>query len=314
MKIYYAWFFIVLLFIVSSCDKSKSIVGDQDRTEKEEEPVKALPPETIEEFWLEHKAVVSRVSYDDSVAVYYDGDMPRNITWIAPFTKKIWSYVNNQYGDLMGNSKDRRLYAIFHKNKYGGGHPFFYDNASHGYRSGIDIGAMGDDAWQKPEGWNIDIICHEIIHHIEFVSHGVSGSPSRKWWHDSKIAEIINYDIYQNIGMKEDAERILNNDMGKTDNFPVDGTAWMKNWFWPIYSNHGKTGVLTRYFQLLADHFPQNSKKQYTRDLTFGEFIHFWSAAAKTNLKNQASIAFGWNDEWEGEFKEAQRLFPDIGY
>lgn len=314
MKLYYVRWCLVLVMVLGGCDKGKTIVHESEKEKEEVKLEENTPPETIEEFWLEHQALVSRVSYDDSVAIYYDRDMPRGIVWIEPFTKKIWSYVNKQYGDLLGNSKDRRLYAIFHKNKYGGGHPFFYDDPSHGYRSGIDIGAMGDDAWEKAEGWNIDIICHEIIHHIEFVSHGISGSPSRKWWHDSKIAEIINYDIYQHIGMEADAERILANDMRKTDDFPVQGTAWMKDWFWPIYTKYGKTAVLTRYFELLANHFPKNSKKQYTRDMTFGEFIHFWSGAAQVNLKNQAVIAFSWNDEWERELKEAQRQFPGIEY
>lgn len=273
-----------------------------------------VPPETIQEFWLEHRQLIDRVYYDDALAIYYDKDMPRRIKWIAPFTKNVWSYVLKTYGDLHGKSPDKHLYAIFHKDKYGGGHPFFYDNEEHGFRNGIDIGSSGQDAWEKPEGWNIDIICHEIIHLIEFVSHGKSGSPSRKWWSDSKIAEIINYDIYLNLGMHEDAARIYTNDLKKIDDFPAKGTSWMKNWFGPIYFNYGKTAVLTRYFKLLADHFEQDSNGKYLRDLTFGEFIHFWSCAAKADLKSQAILAFGWNDQWEKEWQLARRHFPHIGY
>ncbi|MBE8719360.1 hypothetical protein [Sphingobacterium pedocola] len=305
---------IALLVLAATLSCSKNAVSQDDKKIEEEKPEKNIPPETIQEFWLEHRQLVSRVYYDDSVAIYYDNEMPRNISWIAPFTKKVWSYVVQTYGDLHGNAKDRRLYGIFHKNKYGGGHPFFYDNPDHGYISGIDIGSSGEDAWVNKEGWNIDIIAHEIIHHIEFVSHGKSGSPSRKWWGDSKIAEIINYDIYMNIGMPEEAARIYNNDINKTDDFPSERTAWLKNWFWPIYTNYGKTEVLQRYFKLLSDRFPQNSSGTYTRDMSFGEFIHFWSGAAKVNLKNQAVIAFGWNDNWEREWKQAQSQFPNIGY
>ncbi|MNI99852.1 hypothetical protein D3C73_1590420 [compost metagenome] len=48
--------------------------------------------------------------------------------------------------------------------------------------------------------------------------------------------------------------------------------------------------------------------------MTFGEFVHFWSAAAKANLKNQAILAFGWNAQWEREWKEAQVMYPNFDY
>ncbi|WP_288811649.1 MULTISPECIES: hypothetical protein [unclassified Sphingobacterium] len=313
------WKNIILGLFVSSiglsCSKNETQPEVPDEV-KEPRPVNTgfIPPETIQENWKEHVQLIKRVNYNDSVAIYYDDDMPRSVTWIAPFTQKVWSYIVKNYGDMHGNSKDRLLYGIFHKNKYGGGHPFFYDNADHGYRNGIDIGASGNDAWEKAEGWNIDIICHELIHLIEFVSHNKSGSPSRKWWGDSKIAEIINYDIYMGLGMEAEAQRIYQNDINKSENFPSQNTLWLKNWFFPIYNNHGKTAALTGYFKLLADHFPQNAKGQYARDMTFGEFVHFWSAAAKANLKNQAILAFGWNAQWEREWKEAQVMYPNFDY
>ncbi|MGB3065083.1 hypothetical protein ACR78Z_11265 [Sphingobacterium thalpophilum] len=305
----------VFASVILGCSKSESSPTETDN-DFPTSPLETgfVPPETIQENWKEHVQIVRRITYDDSIAIYYDDDMPRSINWIAPFTKKVWSYIVSHYGDMHGNSKDRLLYGIFHKNKYGGGHPFFYDNSDHGYRNGIDIGASGDNAWEKAEGWNIDIICHELIHLIEFVSHGKSGSPSRKWWGDSKIAEIINYDIYLGLGMDAEAQRIYLNDVNKAEDFPSKNTYWLKNWFFPIYINHGKTAVLTRYFKLLADYFPQNAKGQYARDLTFGEFVHFWSGAAKANLKNQAVIAFGWNDQWEREWKEAQAMYPEFDY
>ena len=304
------------LIASSTLSCSKRDTKPVEKKDEEINPPKDtfVPPETIQENWKEHNQIVKRVMYDNSIAIYYDDDMPRSVNWIGPFTKKVWSYIVKNYGSMHGKAKDSLLYGIFHKDKYSGGHPFFYDNSDHGYRNGIDIGASGNSAWEKPEGWNIDIICHELIHLIEFVSHGKSGSPSRIWWGDSKVAEIINYDIYLGLGMEADAKRIYENDINKSEDFPNKNTFWLKNWFFPIYNNYGKTALLTRYFKLLSDHFPQNAKGQYVRDLTFGEFIHFWSAAAKVNLKNQAIVAFGWNDIWQQEWKEAQAMYPNFEY
>lgn len=39
-----------------------------------------IPPETWQEHWFEHNQLVTRVYYDDDVAVYYDNEVDRNIT------------------------------------------------------------------------------------------------------------------------------------------------------------------------------------------------------------------------------------------
>ncbi len=83
--------------------------------------------------------------------------------------------------------------------------------------------------------------------------------------------------------------------MEQADNFPVEGTKWFKNWFWPIYTNYGKSKVLASYFKLLSIHFPKKtipSGVEYTRRMNLGEFIHFFSGAAGVNLKAQATTAF----------------------
>lgn len=77
--------------------------------------------------------------------------------------------------------------------------------------------------------------------------------------------------------------------------------------------------MINNYFELLAAYFPKlqngcTDPIQYARDLNWGEFIHFWSGAANTNLKSQATKAFGWTAETEIEFKEAQRNFPCLIY
>jgi hypothetical protein len=119
------------------------------------------------------------------------------------------------------------------------------------------------------------------------------------------------------IGKTAEAERMKSLYMEQSDNFPVDGTKWFKNWFWPIYNNYGKSKVLASYFKLLSIHFPKKtiaSGVEYTRRMNLGEFIHFFSGAAGVNLKAQATTAFGWSTTTDAQFTKARADFPGIVY
>jgi len=59
----------------------------------------------------------------------------------------------------------------------------------------------------------------------------------------------------------------------------------------------------------MSQYFPKNGMR-YSRDMNWGEFVHFWSGAAGTNLKTLATNAFGWPSAWETMFQQAQRDFP----
>ena len=48
--------------------------------------------------------------------------------------------------------------------------------------------------------------------------------------------------------------------------------------------------------------------------MNWGEFIHFSSGAARTNMKNQATIAFGWTNDMENQFNKARNDFPNVKY
>ncbi|KAF1013734.1 MAG: hypothetical protein GAK29_04686 [Acinetobacter bereziniae] len=81
-------------------------------------------------------------------------------------------------------------------------------------------------------------------------------------------------------------------------------TYWFQDWFYPIYEQAGNTAALNGFFDLLSKNFPQNNcasfnRPQYTRDINMSEFVHFWSGAGKTNLKNLTSNVVGWTDKWE---------------
>ncbi|SDD69916.1 hypothetical protein SAMN05216464_102312 [Mucilaginibacter pineti] len=286
-----------------SCKKSKTAGPVTDPP--------GAPPKTWQEHWFQHDLLVNRVYFDQNVAFYEDDDVTKSVTWPFETMSKVWSYVKKTYG-AFGDST--RLYVIFHQGKLGGGHPASYFDESHDYRNTIDCGL---DSWNLPTGEKIGVPIHETGHIVCGASHGVQGSPSDVLWGDSKFMEIYNYDVMMNIGREDEAARVYDEMQTQTDTFPVAGSQWFKNWFYPIYSKYGHAAVLNKYFQLLADNFPKVKNAhgyQYTRNLNYGEFIHFWSGAAGVNLKAQATIAFGWPDEWEQEFNQAKIDFPNVKY
>jgi len=274
--------------------------------------VKTAPPATWREHWFDHVQDLTRVYADQHVAVYFDRDVDRSITWPNAYLSKVWEYTKRTYGQFGTESE---LYAVFHTGKYSGGHPSTFFDSSHDYHNVIDCGSAANNAWTSGQGNDIDIVTHEVAHIVEGASRGIHNSPAFPIWGDSKWAEIFNMDVYLNIGSQADVDRWFNLMNQSHDNFPRENTYWFRDWFYPVYYNHGKTQVLVNFFNLLAAHFPKNSQgNEYTRNLNWGEFFHFWSGAAGANLKDQATRAFGWTQEYENQFNQAQRDFPNIRY
>jgi hypothetical protein len=148
---------------------------------------------------------------------------------------------------------------------------------------------------------------------IEGANNGVHGSPAFALWHDSKWMEFYQYDAYLGAGMMEDAARVFTRFTSTTDNFPRAGTHWFRDWFYPLWRDHGHAQVMVKFFKLLATHFPKNGTS-YSRNLNWGEFVHFMSGAAGTDLEAQATMAFGWPPEREAQFTKAKTDFPMITY
>jgi hypothetical protein len=267
---------------------------------------RTLPPPQAEwqEHWFEHNQVVKLVGYDDHAAVYFDNDVPpQHATWMLSFISRTWQYTKKVYGDNFG--PDPRIYQISHQGKYSGGHPSYYFDASHDNKNVSDCG---------PGPWNegaYDIPSHEIGHVVESANNGTQGSPSFGVWGDSKWAEIYQYDLYLGLGMTQDAQRLFNRFNNTTDNFPRAGTRWFRDWYFPLWRDHGKTALLAKYFQLLAQHFPKNGKR-YARNLNFGEYVHFMCGAAGFDCKPQANMAFG--NAWEAQYQKARTDFPAVTY
>ncbi|TDQ06331.1 hypothetical protein [Pedobacter metabolipauper] len=299
------------LFVFSTLCMSLLIIsgGDADAQLKKTTDTVKAPPLTWKEHWFEHDLLVKLVYQDKHVAFYYDDNMSKTVKWPFKAMSDTWAYVKKTYGDF---GPDPKLYVVFHQsNTLTGGHPSPYFDASHDFHNVLDCGLPD---WTNSTGQQIGIPIHEIGHIVNNASHGTKGSPSDALWGDSKFMEIFNYDVLMNIGMKDEAARVFEQMQGQYDNFPRARTQWFKNWFYPIYSKYGKGKVLNKYFELLSANYPKNANNRFTKRMTWGDFVHFWSGAAGVNLKEQATLAFGWSDVYEAQFKKAQEDFPNVKY
>ncbi|MGS2764306.1 hypothetical protein [Sinomicrobium sp. M5D2P9] len=313
---YFSKFALALVFAVpglcqTSCSSSES---KENVALSSEELAMAVdypdPPLTWQEHWFEHNQLVKRVFFDDHLALYFDDDVDRSVTWPNVLLSDVWVYVKNTYGSF---GDDPRLFTVLHTGRYSGGHPSTYFDASHDYRNVIDCGPF---TWteETPAG-GISMLVHEVGHIVEGAAKGIKESPAWDIWKDSKWAEIFIYDVYKNLGKDDFAQQVYDDMMGQYDNFPRENTQWFKDWFYPIYSQYGEEIVLNGFFDLLAAHFPKTADgKSYSRRMNWGEFIHFWSGAAGTDLKPLAQNAFGWSDEWENQLTEAKSTFHRITY
>jgi hypothetical protein len=300
----------LLMVALAACDSSPGGGGGSDGdggTPASEADAANLapPPRTWQEHWFEHNQLLELVGYNDQVAMYFDDDVNRNGTeWILPFMTELVKYTEATYGDLGPD----RVFLVFHEGKYSGGHPSYYFDDSHDHRNVTDC---GPGPWTSPA---YDIPSHELGHIVESTLHGKHGSPAFPLWGDSKWMEFYQYDAYVALGMTADAERLFDRFTGTSDDFPRPGTHWFRDWFYPLWRDHGHAQVMVKFFQLLAEHFPSSADGDYQRDLSFGELVHFMSGAAGTNLKGLATDAFGWPSEREAEFEKARQDFPGVTY
>ena len=263
MKNKYLTFILLVTVLNLACSKNSEPQRETD-----------LPPpaETWKEHWFEHEQLVKRVYYDNSIAVYYDSDVLNTIKWPFSHIKNVWEYSKSIYGEMHGQTGDQRLYAIFHTGKYSGGHPSYYYDESHDFKNVIDCGSVDPKAWETGQGNDLDLVTHEIGHLVESTTFNTQGSPSFPIWKDSKWIEIYIYDVYKGLGMEKDTQRWYDLMINNKDNFPRENTQWFKNWFYPIYTQHGESKVLVNYFKTLSENFPKDNSGAYTRDLNFGEF------------------------------------------
>lgn len=271
-----------------------------------------LPPETWTEHWFEHKQTVKRIAFNDDIAVYVDDDTNRAaIEAMIPPLTEMWKYSKKTYGTF---GTEGRLYYIFHQGKYSGGHPSTYFDASHDNRNVSDCGA---GPWTASS--TLDLPSHEVGHVVEGANNGVHGSPAFPVWGDSKWAEFYQYDVYKALGREDDAKRLYDKFITGSDNFPRAKTFWFRDWFYPLWRDYGGGQVLARFFALSAKNFPTEPEnggknRKYSRDMNFGEYVHFMSGAAGKDLRPLAEKAFGASAERDAQLTKAKTEFPGVTY
>jgi hypothetical protein len=268
------------------------------------------PPERWQEHWFEHNQNLTRIDFNATVALYFDAEVNRTAaTWLMPYLTDMWSYAQATYGNAGNRMTEDRLYSIHHEGKYGGGHPSTIYDASHDFRNVSDVGGSN---WTTPQ---YEVVTHETGHIVEAIAAGKHGSPAFPLWRDSKWMEFYIYDVYVALGMTNEAQDFYNRmlENGHVDDFPQAGTHWFRDFFYPLWRDHGKAQVMVRYFDLLGRFFPSQGQ-DFSRDLNMGEFIHFMSGAAATNLKSLATTAFGWPASTDSQFQQARSTFSQITY
>lgn len=278
-------------------------------------------PNSIQEKWLGHSQLMTKMVEDGDIAIYYNDQVTGNaVENHREYLKRVWAHVKQTYGFF--GPEGGRVAAFMHANVQGV--PGYGFNSLQNYfditsdcRNLIDLVQGGADGWSRNlTGNELDVFTHEVSHIVEGASKRYHGSPSYQLWGDSKWAEIFNYDVYSALGMDSERDRWFQLMQTSHDNYPRENTYWFRDWFYPIYSRHGGARLLNEYFNTLATHFPKNPNGwQYDgRSINLGEFVHFFSGAAATDLKPQAVIAFKWDDAAERELQQAKIDFPNIKY
>ena len=262
------------------------------------------PVEAWKEHWFEHVQDLTRVYYDDCAAVYFDPDVnPLAVSWLAPFVSNAWKYSVNTYGYL----GPERVYAVFHQGRYSGSHLAMFYEGSHDFHSLEDMGATD---WTQNY---TDIVVVALGHIVErAAAHTKLGSPASAVWFNTPWSELYEYDLLLGLGLNDQAAAAYNKYTKVALTFPRANSFWFRDWFYPLWRDHGHAQVMREFYELLEKDYPVTDGQM--PPMNWGEYIHFQSGAAHTSLKPLATAAFGWTSEWQDQFVQAQIAYPKITY
>lgn len=267
----------------------------------------SAPPATWQEHWFEHDQTLALFAHDEHVAVYLDADVDRaDVAWILPFMSRLWQYSQKTYGGAPG--PDPRLYSIHHQGRYLGAHAATYYDDTHDGRNATDC---GPGPWRDG---SFELPVRAVAQLIARANNGSRGSPLSNVWAEGKWAEIFQYDAYRALGLMGESERLFERYSTASANLPRRDTYWFRDWFYPLWKDHGGALVFARFFQLLGRDFPRDATGRYRRPLNWGEYVHFTSGAAGRDLTALATAAFGWPARWQAELVRARAEFPGVIY
>lgn len=264
-----------------------------------------VPAATWKEHWLGHGEALTRVYYDDCIALYFDADTnPATKDWLIPFLDKAWAYSLATYGKL----GPERIYVVVHEGKHEGGHSSTFVEASHDNHAVID---MGQDGWADGD---YDLPAHLLGFLVDSEgAHTKFGAPKSSDYENVGFPLIYKYDLYRALGLTSVAASALTEFNAIKNAQPSADTYWFKDWFYPVWRDHGHAQVFANYQTLLQKHFTVGADL-WMPDMNYGQYFHFMSGAAGVDLVPLARTAFHWTSQFDDELTAAKVDFPDIKY
>ncbi|WP_308992396.1 discoidin domain-containing protein [Mariniflexile litorale] len=294
----------VTLVLFSCTEDGFNLKGYPDSVINDDPP--GSPPRGLKENWNGHSDVLNRKYFDTYLAVYYGNEVNREIEWPYAFISDSWKSVINNYGDF--GDEGSRLYAVIHEDLSSESYISTYFDEVSNFQSLIDISLEGAEIDTN----NKDRIVFLIENLVESSVKGVKGAIGKELWKD-QFAKIFAYDIYKDMGLDADAQRIYDAAIAEEVSYPSANIFWFRDWFLPLYENYNGSVIFSNFFKLLSEKYPLTGNS-YSRDLNLGEMIHFFSGATGEDLQPLAEIAFGWNDVYEELLFQAKAKFPDLNY
>jgi hypothetical protein len=262
------------------------------------------PAATWKEHWEGHAESLTLRSYDDCVALYVDAAMATTDTaWLASFFGQAWTYNLATYGELGAD----RLYVVLHKDKFVAGHTSAFYETTHDGHNVLDAGAA---SWADGDYDGVGTLLSALL--ASTAVPGKRGSPAAAQWGHDGFAQIYKYDLYLALGMDDQASQAWDDFGAIEQKYPVPGSYWFSDFYYPLWRDHGKTRLLVDFFALLAKYYPATN--QVMAPMSWGQYIHFLSGAARSEAETQATYAFGWNDTWEAQLQKAKTDFPGVSY
>jgi len=263
-----------------------------------------VPVASWKEHWFEHNQDLTRIYYDDCAVIYFDPDVnPAASAWLAPFVSNAWKYSVKTYGYL----GPERVYAVFHQGHYGGGHMAMFYEDSHDFHSIEDMAA---NDWTQNYTDQVMILLGHIVERS--AAHTKFGSPASAVWLNTPWSEFFEYDTLVGLGLNDQAAAAYNKYTKVALSFPRADSYWFRDWFYPLWRDHGHAQVMADFYALLEKYYPATDGQMPA--MNWGEYIHFQSGSAHTNLKPLATAAFGWTPEWQDQFVQAEIAYPNITY
>ena len=297
-------FLAVLVMLIQSCAEDDSSLTDGLPDSIINTDPEGAPPRALTENWSGHDEQLLRQSFTNPVAVYYDAEVDRNITWPFNFYTSAWGYATRTYGSFGPNNY---LHIVGHGEEKSTFIRTYLDTLS-GSRNIIDFPILNNEI--TPE--SVDTSIYLMGELVENANNSVEGSPAAAIW-KNKFQELFMYDFYLSNEMQADAERVKAKFLESSVDFPKPDTFWFRDWFLPLYENYEGATTMRKFFNLVAANYPINGIS-YQGDMTLGEMVHFFSGATGDDLEAMAIEAFDFDDQNKQELLVARGKYPTLNY